>query len=151
MAFSPQVYGVVSQVVDDVDHDQTPYRKKANTVVVAIGSAITGLISILTYLIESGVTWLPDWAPLAVMILGLVGTIFGVSKTKNAVTPSIKEAINARIADLIDSQQGDGGATGIPEPAAPTTIPTTSSVSGGGVRDVAEQLDALAKKLAQRG
>lgn len=150
MAFSPQAYGVVSQVVNKVYDDQTKTTKKSNTVVTAIGAVITSLIAGLTYLIESGVPWLPEWAPLVVTVLGFAATVFGVSKTKNGLTKSIVDRINEGLADMVDAQQRDRGGVGVPEPTAPTTTSPTTPASPAGRDAIADALEDLATRIAAR-
>lgn len=149
MAFSPQAYGVVSQVTQQIYHDQKKSAEKSNTVVTAIGAVITALIAAITYLMENGVAWLPEWSPLAVTILGLVGTVFGVSRTKNGLTKSIVERINDALAEMIDAQQRDRGGVGVPEPAAPVTTPD-APIHSTGREVIADALDELATRIAER-
>lgn len=156
MAYSPQVYGVISQVLDSVRQKQDVKQEKANTLVTAIGAVITAVVATLTYLIEEGVPWLPEWAPLVVTILGVAGTTFGVSRTKNGLTGSVVERINAEIADLIENQERDGGAVGFVEPVPPTTVqesavaPTEPVVhEQPSVSQIGNELDVLARRIAQ--
>lgn len=154
MAYSTAVYGVFSQILDEIYEGQDKKREKANTWVVGIGTVITALISAATFLIQSGAEGLPTWLAPAVAILGMVGTLFGVSKTKNGVTPSLKQQIEDKIASMIDAQEGPPTRPHVPEPTPPTT--TFAEQEGGSTAvdetgKIADNLDAIAKRLAARG
>lgn len=156
MAFSNQVYGIVSQALDEAYTRQDAKREKANTLVVAAGTVVAALLAALTYVLEANVDGLPSWLPVLVPVLTMVGTMLGVSKTKNGITPSILEQVNGIIADMIDRQQRDGGHAGVPEPVPPVVVedevPTTPAApaAGAGVDDIAAQLEAIAKRLGRR-
>lgn len=166
MAVSPQAYGIVSQVTNAIYDEQKKSTEKSNTVVTAIGAVLTSLIAGLTYLIESEVAWLPEWATVLVTVLGFAATVFGVSRTKNGITKSIVERIHDGIADLIDAQQRDSGGRGFPEPVEPVVRDDAAGASGerpdaaggasasssldGSVEMVADRLEALAQRLAER-
>lgn len=150
MAFSNAVYGVISQVGDRIYQDQGKGREKANTVVVGIGTLIAAVLGGIGYLLQAGIG-LPEWVPTAAVWLTLLGTFFGVSKTKNGVTKSVIEEYNRKVADMIDEQQRDAGHPGVPEPTAPTTHPETSAPADAGhAGEIADDLDGLAKRLAGR-
>lgn len=153
MAFSNAVYGVISQVVDQLYERQDKKREKANTWVVGIGTIIAALLSGATYLLQSGAEGLPEWLAPAVVVLTMIGTLFGVSKTKNGVTQSLRDQINTEIADMIDAQEGQKATPHIPAPAAPTTGPEVAGEGSTAVQStdgIADDLDALAKRLANR-
>lgn len=152
MAYSNAVYGVFSQILDEIYEGQDKKREKANTWVVGIGTVITALISAATFLIQSGAEGLPTWLAPAVAILGMVGTLFGVSKTKNGVTPSLKQQIEDKIASMIDAQEGPSTRPHVPEPAPPTVQGGEADGSSAmrGTEALADELDSLAKRLASR-
>lgn len=153
MAFSNAVYGVISQVVDELYDGQDKKREKANTWVVGIGTIIAALLAVIAYLIDANVEWLPEWVVGAAPLLAMLGTLFGVSQTKNGVTRSLRDQINGQVQDMIDRQQRDAGHPGVPEPAAPTTsadAPATGSTPAGNVEGIADNLDNLAKRLANK-
>lgn len=152
MAFSNQVYGVVSQALDEVYQRQDAKREKSNTLVVAAGTVVAALLAALTYVLEANVDGLPSWLPVLVPVLTMVATALGVSRTKNGITPSILEQVNSVIADMIDRQQRDGGHPGVPEPVAPVVQEDAPAApaAGTGVDDIAAQLEAIAKRLGGR-
>lgn len=149
MAYNEQAYGIVSQVGQVALERQSTQRKKSNTIVTAIGAVITSVLAGLAFLMESGVEWLPEWAPLLVTVLGFVGTVFGVSKTKNGLTESSLKQINDVINDLVDSRQGDQSTPRMPDPVAPVT--EISERTRTSTEAIARELDALAKKIGRQG
>lgn len=150
MAFSNQVYGVVSQALDEVYQRQDVKREKANTLVVAAGTVVAALLAALTYVLEANIAGLPSWLPVLVPVLTMAATALGVSKTKNGITKSILEQANSVIADMIDRQQRDGGHPGVPEPVEPVVVPDEAPTApAAGVDDIAAQLEAIAKRLGR--
>lgn len=153
MAFSTAVYGVISQVLEDLREKQSPRKKKANTVVVAIGTVIAALVGGISYLLESGVDGLPGWLPTALVWLTMLASVFVVNKTKNGITPSTIKEVEGEISRRIDSQPRDGGHPGvIPDPVVPSTSSSSSAARPASdvasPRDAADELDAIAKRLA---
>lgn len=158
MATSPFVYGIVSQVLQELKDEQTPTQTKSNTYVSTVGLVITVVTTIVMYLLESGFDWVPLWLPQVVPILGFLGTVFGVSKTRNYVTDStIRNAelkISQKIGDLVDDSVPDSIANEQTVVVDPLEIvkpePTTQTVDESS-QDLAEYFDTLAKDIANRG
>lgn len=149
MAFSPQVYGIIDQVGDRLYARQKPREEKANTVTTGAGAAITAVVSVITYLLEEGVTWLPGWTHYLVIVLGILATILRVSTTRNGITRSTIQAYKDEVARLIDEQEGPTVAH-TPGPSVPTTSPDPTTSAPGAAGGLAETFDNLAKRLAGR-
>lgn len=143
-----QTYGVLSEVVEDVKKNQKKTKEKANTVTTGVGAGITAILATLAYLAEAG-TALPEWTPIAVTVLGLIGTVFGVNKTKNGVTQSVAEQLNAALTARID-QAHELGHVEEDDPVVATPIGRVSEALGN-AGEIAGNLDNLAKRLANRG
>ncbi|AVO25251.1 holin [Gordonia Phage Odesza] len=92
---------VVDQVVQDLQNNESKTKKKANTVTTAIGSVATFVAAGLSALVENG-TSLPSWFPFLVVVVGMISTTYGVSKTKNGVTDSLADRLHDEIARRID-------------------------------------------------
>ncbi|QKY78682.1 holin [Gordonia phage Gill] len=92
---------VVDQVVQDLQSNESKTKKKANTVTTAIGSVATFVAAGLSALVESE-TSLPSWFPFLVVVVGMISTTYGVSKTKNGVTDSLADRLHDEIARRID-------------------------------------------------
>ncbi|QGJ87992.1 holin [Gordonia phage Avazak] len=92
---------VVDQVVQDLQNNESKAKKKANTVTTAIGSVATFIAAGLSALVESE-TSLPSWFPFLVVVVGMISTTYGVSKTKNGVTDSLADRLHDEIARRID-------------------------------------------------
>ncbi|QAU06720.1 holin [Gordonia phage Chikenjars] len=92
---------VVDQVVQSVQENESKTKKKANTVTTALGSVATFVAAGLSALVESN-TDLPTWFPFLVVAVGMLGTTYGVSKTKNGMTESIADKLHREIAARID-------------------------------------------------
>lgn len=92
---------VVDQVVQQVQENESKTKKKANTVTTAVGSVATFAAAGLAELVESG-TDLPSWFPFLVVFVGMLGTTYGVSRTKNGMTQSIADKLHREIAARID-------------------------------------------------
>ena len=102
MATSNAGLTVVDQVVQQVQESESKAKKKANTVTTAIGSVATFAAAGLAALAESG-TDLPTWFPFLVVAVGMLGTTYGVSRTKNGMTQSIADKLHKEIAARIDT------------------------------------------------
>ena len=151
MAYSNAVYGVFSQILDEIYEGQDKKREKANTWVVGVGTAVSALLGAGTYLLESDVEGLPTWLPIVIMLLGMIGTVFGVSRTKNGITKSTLQQINDEIANMIDAQEGPKTTPHIPEPAPPVTVGEGQAGGSTAAKDtgqIADDLDAIAKRIA---
>ncbi|QAU06248.1 holin [Gordonia phage Rickmore] len=92
---------VVDQVVQSIQENESKTKKKANTVTTALGSVATFVAAGLSALVESN-TDLPTWFPFLVVAVGMLGTTYGVSKTKNGMTESIADKLHREIAARID-------------------------------------------------
>lgn len=142
-----QTYGVISEVVEDAKKNQGKAKEKANTVTTGIGAAITAILAALAYLAENG-TALPEWTPIAVTVLGLIATVFGVNKTKNGVTQSVADQLNHALTARIDQSHELGHV----EEATPDAVTPIGRVSVAldNAGEVADRLDGVAKRLADR-
>lgn len=107
MYAAPQtlVVGLVDALIDE----QPVTRRKANTVTVAIGSALTALAAAGTYWIESG-SDAPDWLPLLVLVIGQLVTVMATSRTRNGVTPSLRDDLSAELVRHLDDPAPATGA-----------------------------------------
>lgn len=94
-------YTLIDDLVDELVSSEKITQRKANTVTATIGFVITTLITGGTALVESG-TSLPDWFPYLVGVLGMIGTILGVSKTPNGMTPSTGDKLKQGLTNRID-------------------------------------------------
>lgn len=149
MSNPAQTYGFLSTLVDEVKQDQKPTKKKANTVVTGIGAVATAVVVGILYFLEQG-TALPDWSPWAAMVLGLVGQVGAVNRTKNGVTDSVAEQLNAALNKRIDDAHELGHAEApAPEPVEPTPIGRAGEALET-ASDVAQRLDEITKRLAAR-
>ncbi|QWY82346.1 holin [Gordonia phage Aflac] len=92
---------VVDQVVQSIQENESKTKKKANTVTTAIGSVATFVAAGLSALVETN-TDLPTWFPFLVVAVGMLGTTYGVSRTKNGMTESIADKLHREIAARID-------------------------------------------------
>ncbi|QKY79406.1 holin [Gordonia phage Jodelie19] len=92
---------VVDQVVQSIQENESKTKKKANTVTTAIGSVATFVAAGLSALVETN-TDLPTWFPFLVVAVGMLGTTYGVSRTKNGMTESIADKLHREIATRID-------------------------------------------------
>ena len=161
MAFNNQIFGILDQVLDQVDEKQPKRLEKSNTIVVGAGVIIAALLGGLTQLIESGVDWVPTFAPTLVTMLTFMGTALKIYYTKNGLTPSIKTTIKDTIAEMIDqAAEASPPAVGLPEPVAPVVVAPAVQWQGAGVplppapvedaAEIAQDLDDLAKQYAER-
>ncbi|WNM72390.1 holin [Gordonia phage Mossy] len=101
MATSNAGLTVVDQVVQSIQENESKTKKKANTVTTALGSVATFVAAGLSALVESN-TDLPTWFPFLVVAVGMLGTTYGVSRTKNGMTESIADKLHREIAARID-------------------------------------------------
>lgn len=102
MATNPAGLTIIDTLVKDLQQKETLKDKKANTITTAVGSIATIAAAGLAAWAENG-TDLPSWLPFLVGILGLLGTTYRVSKTKNGITDSIADKLHDEIAARIDS------------------------------------------------
>lgn len=147
MAYTHQSMNAVNQIAGNLYDKQSIFREKSNTVVTVIGFVLTALISGITYLVESGVSGVPQWLPSLVPFLGMLLTTLGVSKTKNGWTKSNLAQLDNAILEAIDTHQLDKVKPQIPEIYPPNVEKTSSSESHDN-SNISEELDLAAKKLA---
>lgn len=140
-----QTYGTLSEVVDEAARDETPVKKKANTVTTGIGAFITAVIAGLTYLAESG-TELPGWTPFAVTVVGMVATVLGVNFTKNGITESTKDKLNAALAKKIDEAHELGHAEPAPADSWRDRVDDVMEDAG----EAAARFEDAAQRIAKR-
>lgn len=143
MAVNPQVFGIVSQLAEQLYRDQPAKKRKANTITTVVGLVLTVLVTIITYLANGNFEWLPSWVPQLVPILGFALTALGVNKTKNGMTPSLLEELNNKANEFIDM------APSRPVSAPPETHDSFDADKDSDDSTIAAQLDALAKKFAK--
>lgn len=98
---------LIRELVAEAKADQTTPRRKANTVTASVGAIVTGIAASGTYLLESDLN-LAEWVPMLVMVVGLVGTVLGVSQTRNGVTDSVESKLRDELARRIDDNHYHG-------------------------------------------
>lgn len=101
MAIDNNTNSLLRDLVLEVKDQEPLARRKANTVTSVIGTALTVVAAVCTYVLQSGLD-LPQSTVLIVMIVGMVATDFAVSKTTNGVTPSIADRFELELARRID-------------------------------------------------
>ena len=101
MAIDNNTNSLLRDLVLEVKDQEPLARRKANTVTSVVGTALTVVAAVCTYILQSGLD-LPQSTVLIVMIVGMVATDFAVSKTTNGVTPSIADRFELELARRID-------------------------------------------------
>lgn len=101
MAIDNNTNSLLRDLVLEVKDQEPLARRKANTVTSVIGTTLTTVAAVCTYILQSGFD-LPQSTVLIVMIVGMVATDFAVSKTTNGVTPSIADRFELELARRID-------------------------------------------------
>lgn len=101
MAIDNNTNSLLRDLVLEVKDQEPLARRKANTVTSVIGTALTVVAAVCTYILQSGLD-LPQSTVLVVMIVGMVATDFAVSKTTNGVTPSVADRFELELARRID-------------------------------------------------
>lgn len=146
MAFNQATFGVIDQVLERVLEKQPKMREKANTVTALIGAVVTAVLTGIAYLVEAG-TAMPEWTIALVSVLGLVGTVLGVNRTKNGFTQSQVQALRDEIQTMIDAQEGGRVTPQIPAPVEPVVreYRPQRSLEDMSANDIADELDELAK------
>lgn len=81
----------------EIIENQSWFRKNANTVTAIVGFLVTAT----AYLAATPFASHP-YVQLAVMLIGFLGTVFGIKKTKNGFSDSQTETINDLVASYID-------------------------------------------------
>ena len=107
MANNMPQHDLIRELVSEAKTHQTTPRRKANTVTAAVGAVVTALAAGGTYILESDLN-LDDWVPLLVMAIGLVGTVLGVSQTRNGITDSVEANLRDELARRIDENHYHG-------------------------------------------
>lgn len=107
MANNMPQHDLIRELVSEAKAHQTTPRRKANTVTATVGAVVTGLAASGTYILESDLN-LDSWVPLLVMAIGLVGTVLGVSQTRNGVTDSVEANLRDELARRIDENHYHG-------------------------------------------
>lgn len=92
---------LIDDLVAEVQANEPAAARKANTVTNAIGTVATLLATAGATWLESGTT-LPSWFPVVVLVMGMLGTTYGVSKTKNGMTASVADLLHDALAQRID-------------------------------------------------
>lgn len=101
MAIDNNTNTLLRDLVLDVKAQEPTTRQKANTVTSVIGTVLTTIATVATYLLQSGLDLSPS-VTVIVAIIGMVATDFAVSKTKNGVTESIADKLELELARRID-------------------------------------------------
>lgn len=101
MATDATTYTLLRDLVHDVQTHEPKTRQKANTVTSVIGTALTAIATVTTFLLQSGLA-LPEGAAIVVAVLGMVATDFAVSQTKNGMTESTADKLDLELAKRID-------------------------------------------------
>lgn len=101
MATDATTYTLLRDLVHDVQTQEPKARQKANTVTSVIGTALTAIATVTTFLLQSGLA-LPEGAAIVVAVLGMVATDFAVSQTKNGMTESTADKLDLELAKRID-------------------------------------------------
>lgn len=148
MAFSQATFGVIDQVIDRIFEKQPKRAEKSNTLTTAIGGGITAALTFIAYVAEAGTT-LPGWTPVLVSVLGILATILGVSQTRNGLTKSTIAQIKNEVQEMIDAQEGQKVTPQVPDPVAPVVAQPGVTVQG--AENIADDLDAIAKRIAAGG
>ena len=101
MAVDNNTNSLLRDLVLEVKDQEPLARRKANTVTSVIGTVLTTVATVCTFVLQSGLD-LPPSTVLVVMIVGMIATDFAVSKTTNGVTPSVADRLELELARRID-------------------------------------------------
>lgn len=101
MAVDNNTNSLLRDLVLEVKDQEPLARRKANTVTSVIGTVLTTVATICTFILQSGLD-LPQGTVLIVMVVGMIATDFAVSKTTNGVTPSVADRLELELARRID-------------------------------------------------
>lgn len=96
-----QIFNDAVTALERARATQTPGQTKSNTVVAAVGAVIAALLAGLTQWAAVGGA-LPEWAPIAILVLTLAAQVFGVSQTKNYITGNVIEQAKGELAAQVD-------------------------------------------------
>lgn len=127
---------LIKDLVAELQANEPVAARKANTVTNAIGTVATLLATAGATWLESG-TSLPSWFPVLVLVLGMFGTTYGVSKTKNGMTDSIANMLHDALAERIDLKHVHG----------PEELPLSEGAPKTELVDEALELRSLANRL----
>ena len=136
MAIDNNTNTLLRDLVLDVKAQEPTTRQKANTVTSVIGTALTTIATVATYLLQSGLDLSPS-VTVIVAIIGMVATDFAVSKTKNGVTESIADKLELELARRIDLNHNHDD-----QIMAASEESSTSTVDAAQLRAEAESLSA---------
>lgn len=89
----------IGRVIDTKIDEQSRFRKFSNTVTALVGALVT--IASQALLLPFG---LPDSVMWLVLVITMLGTVFGVNNTKNGFSPSQVEKMRKWQAEYIDRQ-----------------------------------------------
>lgn len=94
---------ITRTALSEVRAEQSPRETKANTVVVVAGFIITVALAGVTYLIDQSLVpeSLAGYAPMVVTALGWALTALKVSRTPNAVTPTVENRVLDKVREVI--------------------------------------------------
>lgn len=141
MANLNQTFNTFSEIFDALVDKQTTKQTKSNTIVAAIGAVIVAVsVGLSTWAESAGVA--PAWLPTVLFVLGMAGQVFGVSRTKNYVTPNIRDQFNAEFARRVDANHNH-----VEPPVSPLAPPVVPA-STGSIDNIAEVLADMAKRDA---
>lgn len=101
MATEQAANTLIRDLVLEVQAQEPKTRQKANTVTSVIGTVLTTIATIATYLLQSGLELSPA-ITVVVAIVGMVATDFAVSKTKNGMTESTANLLELALGRRID-------------------------------------------------
>lgn len=143
-----QTFNTFTEIFDAIVDKQTTKQTKSNTIVAAIGAVIVAVsVGLSTWAESAGVA--PAWLPTVLFVLGMAGQVFGVSRTKNYVTPNIQEQFNREFARRIDEHHNHTAVPVVPEGYKLTPVAPTSPASDvGSSVDPAELLAEMVKRDA---
>lgn len=101
MAIDTNTNSLLRDLVLEVKAEEPKARQKANTVTSAIGTILTTVATVCTFILQSGLD-LPQSTAIIVAVIGMVATDFAVSKTKNGMTTSVADRLELELARRID-------------------------------------------------
>lgn len=101
MAVDNNTNSLLRDLVLEVKDQEPLARRKANTVTSVIGTVLTTVAAVCTFILQSGLD-LPQGTILIVMVVGMIATDFAVSKTTNGMTPSVADRLELELARRID-------------------------------------------------
>lgn len=139
MAIDNTTNSLLRDLVLEVKDQEPASRRKANTVTSVIGTILTTVATICTYILQSGLD-IPQGTVVLVAIVGMVATDFAVSKTTNGVTASVADRFELELARRIDLNHNHDDV--VTQAVSAQTASTTSSDDVARLRAAAESLSA---------